>query len=385
MEKGTLIIQKTSKGFAAQIAFEKDGSTKTLPISSWKPKDESLHNRICTFVRIQGTLTELKLDDGTVLYSAAPANLPGATKPGNAGRNLAAPPRDLFDLKQTRLPKDVRALNFSTIDNFNLKLNKAAYFDTQKDRSGPELQLPYEKCKFITYKTARGTGITHQIKADFGNTPFAQLAKRLAEAAGALSKITCILYESKPDWRLVVGLGNASVYETSMTLHHVYGFPYIPSSALKGVMRSYLIQEYFGRDEKLAIQEKSFCDIFGCPEELSTYNEARIGSAIFFDAYPTGTPSIVADIMNPHYGDYYGSPAGRVEAPVDYSNPIPIPFLTVANTQFQFLVGSSKSDFDLSFNFFKGTFSNFISTFLPEALREHGIGAKTAIGYGYFE
>jgi len=51
----------------------------------------------------------------------------------------------------------------------------------------------------------------------------------------------------KPDWRLIVGLGNESIYETSMTLHHIYGFPYIPGSAIKGVTRNYYINDIYDR------------------------------------------------------------------------------------------------------------------------------------------
>ncbi|MCM8809920.1 MAG: type III-B CRISPR module RAMP protein Cmr6, partial [Candidatus Omnitrophica bacterium] len=37
--------------------------------------------------------------------------------------------------------------------------------------------------------------------------------------------------------RLIVGLGSSHALETSLTLHHIYGIPYIPASALKGVCR----------------------------------------------------------------------------------------------------------------------------------------------------
>ena len=52
---------------------------------------------------------------------------------------------------------------------------------------------------------------------------------------------------------MVVGLGGESVYETSITLHHIYGIPYIPASSIKGVVRSWIITEVFG--------EKSICVI----------------------------------------------------------------------------------------------------------------------------
>ncbi|MBX0313032.1 MAG: type III-B CRISPR module RAMP protein Cmr6, partial [Sulfurihydrogenibium sp.] len=44
-------------------------------------------------------------------------------------------------------------------------------------------------------------------------------------------------YKLKTASRLVVGLGAGHVLETSLTLHHIFGIPYIPGSALKGVVR----------------------------------------------------------------------------------------------------------------------------------------------------
>ncbi len=44
-------------------------------------------------------------------------------------------------------------------------------------------------------------------------------------------------------WRMVVGLGGESVLETDLTLHHLYGVPMIPGSALKGLTRAYAAAE----------------------------------------------------------------------------------------------------------------------------------------------
>src|SRR5438034_11037837 len=42
--------------------------------------------------------------------------------------------------------------------------------------------------------------------------------------------------------RMIVGLGDESVLETSIILHRTYGVPYIPGSALKGLAASYAHQ-----------------------------------------------------------------------------------------------------------------------------------------------
>ena len=230
----------------------------------------------------------------------------------------------------------------------------------------------------------------------------------------------------KPDWRLAIGLGSGSVFETSISLHHVYGFPYIPASAVKGALRSYLITTLFGEDETenepllnaefRAYQDLSFCKIFGCPDKAEKVlfdengnaqkksdgkyktqkidvalkndkNEGQenIGNIIFFDAYPTHSPQgcIKADIMNNHYQPYYNGEA----PPADYHKLNPIIFLTVEGLSFQFMVGLRKGtdNTDIELGAKSGDMLSVVSDFLKLALTQHGIGAKTAVGYGYMQ
>jgi CRISPR type III-B/RAMP module RAMP protein Cmr6 len=207
----------------------------------------------------------------------------------------------------------------------------------------------------------------------------------------------------KPDWRLAIGLGTGSVFETSIFLHHVYGFPYIPASAVKGALRSYLITTLQGTEaesEALLFQKsKEMCDIFGCGKDtpyegskLNTfYNEEREGNIIFFDAYPTHSPQdcIKADIMNPHYPDYYGYEVGsqKFQPPADYQSPNPIIFLTVEKLTFQFMIGLRKGveNETITLGAKSGDMLSVVSGFLKDALTEKGIGAKTAVGYGYMK
>lgn len=184
-------------------------------------------------------------------------------------------------------------------------------------------------------------------------------------------------FKLKTDYRLLIG-SEQSIYETSIKLHHIYGIPYIPASAIKGVVRSYTILEYFADElekykdryskfeDEVLFKCNWFVDIFGSQE-----NEGRV---IFFDAFPTSKPTIKVDIMNPHYGHYYN----EGKAPTDTKNPIPINFLTVENTEFEFFIASKESldNFQVKDTAFE--------IYFQEALKNHGIGAKTAVGYGYF-
>ena len=279
----------------------------------------------------------------------------------------------------TYLPYDARQaldaaqeIGGALIDNFSLKLNKAARF---------------EDTKFSFYKANRND-VEYEPNAFFGNINFDEIAARQKNSVEAMN-LDIKYFEAKIDWRLVVGLGNESVYETSMTLHHIYGIPYIPASAVKGVLRSWVITEGFG-NEINAIRDAGFCDIFGCPRkfegENSYYNEDRQGKVRFFDVFALSKPVIKVDIMNPHYSDYYMEKKvhGIPVPPADYLIPVPVNFLTVENAIFRFMLGIRKENNKPIFSgiFVGKTPLEIVNIRLKDALAKHGIGAKTAVGYG---
>jgi len=191
------------------------------------------------------------------------------------------------------------------------------------------------------------------------------------------------------DWRIAVGLGTESVYETGLTLHPVYGFPYIPASGLKGVVRSYIIQICFDGKEELALGEPEFVTLFG--DGLDTDNDSgNRGKVLFLDAFPTKTPIIKADIINPHYREFFDS-EGKVP-PADYFEPVPVSFLSVEKTAFQFSI-AVLSDDNMPIKSIFGSkkydtqyeTSSFIMHWLDRTLTEAGAGAKTTSGYGQFK
>ena len=49
-------------------------------------------------------------------------------------------------------------------------------------------------------------------------------------------------FKMKNDYRIVIGLGGAHVLETNMLLHHIYGIPHIPGSALKGLAKAAAVE-----------------------------------------------------------------------------------------------------------------------------------------------
>lgn len=238
--------------------------------------------------------------------------------------------------------------------------------------------------------------------------------------------------------KMVVGLGSTHIYETGIILDFLTGIPYIPGSALKGITRNAyvlwwaenlqdenidlecldsLIDSFeYGKWEKEGSQyiermssvkrdktriklqnetvEKINLDIVR-NKQSSKVMEAQLifgtqkksGGVIFFDAYPEGDVKIEADIMNPHYFQYYEDKTGKTP-PTDYQSPIPIPFLVVKNTSFTFTIAvnySLEATTKMSEDEKVKLLDN-VEKFLKLGLTEYtGIGAKTALGYGYFK
>jgi CRISPR-associated protein Cmr6 len=163
--------------------------------------------------------------------------------------------------------------------------------------------------------------------------------------------------------RFVTGLGRSHPVENGFAWHPTLGTPYLPGSGLKGVLKSWLEWAHEGE----AFDRKD--------EILGTAKQA--GSVVFLDLLPAVPARLVAEIMTPHYSDYYKDG----DVPGDWISPNPIPFLAVeANQSWQAAVLPRRS--------MKGSNENpakLAAAALVEALAWLGAGAKTAVGYGRFE
>lgn len=218
----------------------------------------------------------------------------------------------------------------------------------------------------------KGPWLQNLLKSNHIDTTLARSAYQRWQ--NMMAAIQATLFQATLDWRMVMGLGGESVLETDITLHHLYGLPYIPGSALKGLTRAYLTGEIEGY--KSAKEENDNDDVkrfFGTQQQA--------GSVIFFDAMPTdGNATFAVDIMNPHYPNYYkGS-----KPPTNDQDPIPITFLTVEKTTFTFAIAPRPtSDEKLRSQHVEDV--QVVKGWLQEALQKYGIGGKTSAGYGHFQ
>jgi CRISPR-associated protein Cmr6 len=222
--------------------------------------------------------------------------------------------------------------------------------------------------------------------------------------------------------RLSIGFGDSGPLDTGLTLHRLYGLPYLPASAIKGISRARAINEAAQaldvprlsaaevkqqkgktgqtpmrhleawllsprgeRSEAWERLQKSMKEYVPIPNEMpekiaQTFmgvfgSQDERGNVHFLDAFPARIPKtpFELDIINAHYQTYYES--GGAKPPADYYSPVPVMFLTVApGVTFRFVMTCKEPEFLKT-----------AKVWLQQALLDFGIGAKTALGYGQID
>lgn len=208
--------------------------------------------------------------------------------------------------------------------------------------------------------------------------------------------------------RLLVGHGSSSATDVGITVHHTWGVPVIPGSALKGLVAHFVDAVYGPSDPDQPPWEQRgdernranyqgvtwrgrriergpgavYRALFGAPdaeedEEMRARGfdaGASAGLVIFHDALyvPGSLPEdkpFAADVLTVHQKAYYDSSGGSW--PNDYDNPNPVAFLTVKpGARFLFAVSGPADWTELA------------EHLLRQALEMWGVGSKTSAGYG---
>lgn len=167
--------------------------------------------------------------------------------------------------------------------------------------------------------------------------------------------------------RLVVGLGAENVLETGIRLHHTYGMPILPGSALKGLAAHYCDRVWGPAEERFKNGGSYHRLLFGTTDES--------GCVVFHDAWyvpDSEREPLKLDVMTPHHPKWLDGSA----PPTGFDSPIPVPFLSVAG---KFLVAVSWCGpvSDKSWSWTKLSL-----TLVVDAIKHWGVGGKTTSGYG---
>lgn len=183
---------------------------------------------------------------------------------------------------------------------------------------------------------------------------YAAAYARFEQAAAVLGATH---FEAKTRGPLAIGLGNASAYEVGLTLHHTYGVPYLPASALKGLAYRAAL--------KNGLANSDLAEIFGTTKQA--------GVVDFLDGWlrPTPARTLQLDTITVHHPGYYRDGS---EWPTDFDDPNPVAFLSVpAGLSFEIAIVG------------RGDWAKLAADLLRWGLEHLGLGGKTNAGYGGFE
>ncbi|MDO3411205.1 type III-B CRISPR module RAMP protein Cmr6 [Saccharibacillus sp. CPCC 101409] len=180
---------------------------------------------------------------------------------------------------------------------------------------------------------------------------------------------------------LAVGHGGGGVLETGLALHRIYGVPYLPATALKGLAVHYA-HSIAGAEESLSALRQG-----GSDAEVLFGSQAAAGFIRFHDALiipDKAGDALKLDVLTPHHQDYNGiviaegNERNEHPAPRDDDSSVPIPFLTAGG---EFLIVLTCEGEEES----AAQWLEIAKEILLQALEREGIGAKTNAGYGRME
>ncbi|MGG4212165.1 type III-B CRISPR module RAMP protein Cmr6 [Paenibacillus sp. FSL L8-0638] len=188
------------------------------------------------------------------------------------------------------------------------------------------------------------------------------------------------VFKLSGDSLIVHGLGASHVTENSLTIHPVYGIPFVPASSVKGIVRRWFIDAVLeGKAENLKAMDDNKAVI---GRSLFGTNESE-GIIQFYDILMYEGLEITVDILNPHFSNYYSSK----QEPEDTLFPIPNTFYAVkiSSANLTLTVDKCKLAEWLSvINLNEVEVMTLISRWVALAFQELGVGGKTSSGYGHF-
>ncbi|MCS6864573.1 MAG: type III-B CRISPR module RAMP protein Cmr6 [Gemmataceae bacterium] len=168
--------------------------------------------------------------------------------------------------------------------------------------------------------------------------------------------------------RLIVGLGTENVLEAGITLHHTYGLPVLPGSALKGLAAHFCHRVWGATVDDFRNGGRYHQLLFGTTDDS--------GCLVFHDGWfvpDSDAAPLRLDVMTPHHPQWL---EGAV-APSDFDSPTPVPFLSVTGSFRVAVSWHGPEQYEKAV-----AWTELALELVITAMADWGIGGKTSSGYG---
>lgn len=234
-------------------------------------------------------------------------------------------------------------------------------------------ELGPRKTAVLTAVEQAARGIAETSRRSPNAAWYAHALARWAQLTNEPSRFATAVWHTAQ--RIFLGAGEAGVLETGVSLHHTYGLPYLPGSALKGCARAYA--QWRGLDPAYvaALFGRAPDDPHG---DSADAENGESGCVIFHDAWwvPASTNATPAptrgplelEVVTPHHTEYY---SGSKDEPQETDSPVPTHHLAMAGAFYFVIEGDA-------------AWAQAALRLLAAGLATLGIGAKRASGYGCF-
>lgn len=273
--------------------------------------------------------------------------------------------------------RDILGADYSRCDSPSLRLEK---FVRVPGKGRNEQEKKYE----ARIKKEEVQAVIDRVNALAGAETFATAIPLLPQDAKEI--------KASLGGRLIVDPSGSLIEHAGMKIHPHFGMPYIPGSSVKGVARHAAWCDWRDANEAdKPMIANHIADVFGYPTNEKDLDEVlakaetpvKAGNVAFFSAYPTGAAPLVMDVVNVHHREYYlrmKDESKTLLHPVAFDDEQPIPNFFPAvekGAEFRFAIAPTAHATEEDMKFAEKA--------LVEAITLHGVGAKTAAGYGWFD
>lgn len=191
-----------------------------------------------------------------------------------------------------------------------------------------QLDFPFnqETLRRVWQKTAHALNTSTELKKEWETQKVRRQKVLQAQKARlcSLQTLAPLMVEASP----ILG-------HTGLEFHPIYGFPYLPASRLKGLIREYAEKDWLPTQSDTTQAEQTINALLGSAAKAG----GDSGSVIIHDGWPEQWPSVQTDLHACHHRPYYQ----RREAAGDWQTPDPRYFLSLrSGARFGFALSSRR-------------------------------------------